>query len=446
MNYFDVFGIVISMVLLLFLTYKGLNIVYVAPICALLVIVSNGLPFSSITDTYLSAIGDWMSIGFFYAILGSILGKIYESSGAAENIGYSLMRLFTAGREIKTTHRSFYGVLAIYIMQILVTGSGISGTVVMIISFPIAVGIAKDCDIPRRLIPVIISSGAISAIMAAPGVPTIGNIIASSILDTKATAGLLGGIIAFIVVAVPSLIYTYHLIKRAHDNGEKYDYNIDEKHHNFNNGYPNIFIAIIPLALVFIMYAIIGWSIGISLSLSTVIALILFAPYLNKDSNQIKNVLQNGVQTGTYVFFLLSSTLGFASVIQSTSVFIDLTNYVQALVNTNGSPFIVATVVVFWTLVTASPPAALQLGLPAFLPSIQLNTINANAVHRISVFATTTFETMPYSGAVIAAIQMSNTTHKEAYRPLFVCTVFLPLIATYILALLYTIFPFLAQV
>jgi H+/gluconate symporter-like permease len=439
-------GIVVSMILLLFLTYRGFNIVYTAPVCALLVIVSNKIPFSEITNSYLEAIGRWLPTGFFYAILGSVLGKIYEDSGAAESIGRKLITIFTAGKNVSQNHRALCGLLAVFLMQMLMTCSGISGTVVMLTSFPLAKAIARDCNIPRRLLPGIVCGGAISATMAAPGLPQIGNIMASSILGTKPIAGLFSGIIGSMLVLGFGLIYIYCEIKKAFAAGKPFVTSVDDVE-SVERKLPPTLLAIIPLIMVLVVYTVLGFSIAVSMTVSTVLAMIFLSPYIaGCRMTGVKQTLQKGAQTGTYVFFLLSSTMGFAAVVQATPAFMFVSNILQDVASRSGSPFTVASIVVFFTLITASPPASLLLGLPIFIPSIQQGILSANAVHRIGVFATTTFESMPYSGAALVSIQISGTTHKEGYLPMFICTVLIPFAATYILAFLFSVFPKFSQI
>ncbi len=45
MNILGLFGIIAAMVLLIILVYKGMSNIYIAPLCALLVIITNGLQF-----------------------------------------------------------------------------------------------------------------------------------------------------------------------------------------------------------------------------------------------------------------------------------------------------------------------------------------------------------------------------------------------------------------
>ena len=65
MNMIGLLGIIVSMILLIILVYKGMSNIYVAPVCALLVMITNGLPLlSTFKESYLGGIANWMSVGF----------------------------------------------------------------------------------------------------------------------------------------------------------------------------------------------------------------------------------------------------------------------------------------------------------------------------------------------------------------------------------------------
>ena len=54
MNMIGLLGIIVSMILLIILVYKGMSNIYVAPVCALLVMITNGLPLlSTFKESYL---------------------------------------------------------------------------------------------------------------------------------------------------------------------------------------------------------------------------------------------------------------------------------------------------------------------------------------------------------------------------------------------------------
>ena len=87
-------GIVLGLVLLIFLAYKGHSIIWVAPICATLVALLGGM---DILQTYL---GDYIGgtaayiVSWFPAFfLGAVYGKIMDLTGSARSLANKLISL-----------------------------------------------------------------------------------------------------------------------------------------------------------------------------------------------------------------------------------------------------------------------------------------------------------------------------------------------------------------
>ena len=62
----SLFGIILGLVLLMFLAYKGYSIIWVAPVCAVVVAVLSGY---AILDAY---IGDYMTVSYTHLTLPTI--------------------------------------------------------------------------------------------------------------------------------------------------------------------------------------------------------------------------------------------------------------------------------------------------------------------------------------------------------------------------------------
>ena len=92
----------------------------------------------------------------------------------------------------------------------------------------------------------------------------------------------------------------------------------------------------------------------------------------------------------------------------------------------------------------ANSIGGIQIGLPILgKPFIEAG-LNATGIHRIAMFAASTFDSLPISMFVIMVHDISGVKLKDGYKPVFVVSVLVPLICTFIIALLYTIYPGLA--
>lgn len=114
-------------------------------------------------------------------------------------------------------------------------------------------------------------------------------------------------------------------------------------------------------------------------------------------------------------------------------------------------PYIIVLIAVFILVaLTSSPPAGLGIIIPIFITALiqQTGTLGiaaeATAVHRICSIAFLTFETLPWNGMIVVALGMANIKHKEGYLPMFLASVFFPVIAAIAAVILFIAFPGLA--
>lgn len=424
----------LGMALLVFLVYKGMSNIYAALLCALAVALCNSMqPLDTLKNVYIKGIADWMPVGFAFAVMGACLGHIYTVSHGAEAVGRKLFALWGPVEKMSRNRRVLVSLVTMSVMQAILTFTGVSGTVVLLASVPIAKAFGRAADIPDRYLPAMMMSPGASAAMASPCAPTIGNITASALLGTSANAGLLGGVCGFCFVLVAGNVYLYRLISgdpRRREDGKDME---EEK-----TVYPRFWKAFFPLAVIFVTYSLLQWDIMISLTAGILLALILMRQAIpGEGGRKYTETLNLGFRNGTHVFFQIASLMGFAAVVQKTDAFREIAMAVTSLA-WNPCMVVFITIIIF-TFLTSSPPAALALGLPALLPCIRSGRISAGAMHRIAVMGTTTFESMPYSGAAIIAMQLSGVRFKEGYPPVFVCTVVIPLAATFLLSCFYMV-------
>lgn len=451
MSTLGIIGILAAMALLIIFVYKGMTNVYVAFICAALVCITNDLPvLDSLLNTYLGTVGGWMKTGFVFAVIGSVFGTIYDKTGAADSLGSFLLSRLSGRKEIDVEKDRaaqkrliFLGVLCVMVVELLLTWTGISGIIVVVASIPLVKSIAKTARIPKCYLPGLVMAGS-SAAMAGPGSPCIGNIMANIILGTPATAALIPGLIGSAFIFFAALFYLYFVICRGIERGVAYE-EMDTSTSAEKKAHQNFIFTLLPLIFVFVTYSILQLELVICMFGAIILAILLFCVMdKSKSFNYATtvNILNDGIKTGAYVYFTVAALMGFASVVQSTASFNAVIKYVSSI---PGDPLIVATLsVIIFTLLTASPVAALQLGLPPFIPAIESGTLSAEALHRCAVVATTTFESMPYCGAAIIAVSSFGVTFKDSYKHCFVVSVLITLLATILEMFILVAFPGLA--
>ncbi|MBQ7007104.1 MAG: GntP family permease, partial [Oscillospiraceae bacterium] len=208
-------GIVIGLILLMYLAYKGHSIIWVAPVCAVVVAVMGGL---SILDSYLGdyieGVAEYIVLWFPAFFLGAVYGKLMDMTGSARSL---------AGKIVDIIGPKF-AVAAVVIPCMLMTYGGISLFVVVFVVYPMGYAIYRAANLPRTLLPSAIAFGAFGITMTAvPGTPQIQNIIPTEYYGTTATAAPLMSIVAVIAIGVPGYIYLEWRARQARKQGLQFE-------------------------------------------------------------------------------------------------------------------------------------------------------------------------------------------------------------------------------
>ena len=386
MTAIGIIGIIVALVLFLVLVYKGVSSFIVAPVCAVVVAVTNAMSPVTTFYTFAQGLGDMIVQLFAIVFLGAVLGKLYTDTKAAASIAKTLTVTFIAKREGKTQVR-----IAILIMMIiagLMTMGGIDGFVLTFTTFPIAMIIAEMVKIPRRFVPAMLMLNC--AFMACPGAPQIDNI---------AMVGALQGE-GFEVTATA---------------------------------------AAIP-GLVFVLYTIVGLDVAVALTAGNLAVLILMGRYIEKkDGSRLKGIIGSlniGADSYPNALTTVATPSGLATVVTSTAAFGAI---VGALSTLNLHPVLLAFLVICVVVaLTSAPPVALYVGLPVVVGICRAKGLDFNvaAVGRVAALAATTFETLPVNGMCVLTIHLARSSYKESYLPMFLNTLVYTLIASIVVALI----------
>ncbi len=85
-------GLLLGLVLLIILTIRGMNLFIAAPLCALIVAITNHIPLFSgennFVTLYMSGFSGFIAAWFFMFLLGAIFGKFMEDTGAADSLAH----------------------------------------------------------------------------------------------------------------------------------------------------------------------------------------------------------------------------------------------------------------------------------------------------------------------------------------------------------------------
>ena len=192
----SLFGIILGLVLLMFLAYKGYSIIW-APVCAVVVAVLSGYAIlDAYIGDYMKGMADYVLQWFPAFFLGAVYGKVMDLTGSARSLGNALVKLIGPR----------FAVAAVVIPCLLMTYGGISLFVVVFVIYPMGYSIYRAADLPRTLLPGAIATGAFGITMTAvPGTPQIQNLIPTDYYGTTTMAAPLLSLVACAVMLLPGV-------------------------------------------------------------------------------------------------------------------------------------------------------------------------------------------------------------------------------------------------
>ena len=171
------------------------------------------------------------------------------------------------------------------------------------------------------------------------------------------------------------------------------------------------------------------------------LALILFFPYYGKISG-LKALLEPVGNQATMLVLQVGLLGAIGGVVAASPAFPILT---KGLLNMNcPALFKVVIAIALITGASGSGPAGLSASLPYFSETFTSMGVSLNALHRVSVFASQTLDTLPTNPGYIIATGIAEVDIKDSYRYVFITTVLNTTITAFFVALILTIAPGLA--
>lgn len=437
-------GLFVGLGLLIWMALKGVNIIFAAVICSLVVIASNALPLAdSLNQAFLFGdLGAFTFAGRFFLLFaaGAVFGRVMGESHAATSIAMALVNRLGPDRALWIT----------VIACALLTYGGVVVFVVIFAMYPLGLRLLKEADIPKRLFCGALALGAGTfTLTALPGTPSIHNVIPSVALGTDLFAGAWLGLFGGAIMFVLGMWYLERERVKARANGEGFEPGPSDRIPNLadiDEARPHWALAVLPLILVigailaprlltlagmdgaspliaFANSQPVIWP-SIALLLGSVIAIPLF-PALRA---RPLHVLGDGTQDAIIPLMATAAVIGFGGVVVQTTGFQTFTNAVTGA----DVPPLLSMFAAISTVsgITGSASGGLQIFMSTMADTYLAMGIEPGELHRLVAMASGGFDSLPHCGAVIAMLTITQLTHKQAYKDVAVVTVLIPVIAT----------------
>ncbi|MBC7087871.1 MAG: GntP family permease [Tissierellales bacterium] len=415
-------GIFIGLVLLMFLAYRGYSIIWVAPLAALVVALTGGIPLlESYTEVYMTGFVGFTKSWFPAFMLGAVFGHLMDYTGAARSIAHWLTKIIGAKRAI----------LGVILGCAVLTYGGISLFVVVFAMYPLALALFREANISRKLIPGCIALGSFTFTMTAiPGTPQIQNLIPMKYFNTTPTAGPIMGIVAALFMFILGYLYLTWREKKLREKGEVFTEPKVKSEGNTlsDEELPNPLLSILPLITVIVTLNVFDLNIIVALLSGIVLSMALNY----KKYKGFTKSINNGASGSVLAIINTSAAVGFGSVVKAVPGFQNLT---EAVMNIKGTPLISEAIAVnILAGATGSASGGMGIALEALgekYYQIALETgISPEAFHRVASLASGGLDTLPHNGAVLTLLAVTGMTHKESYIDIFVTSLLLPVLSS----------------
>lgn len=442
-------GLVLSLIALMYFAYRGVNVLVLAPLCAVVAVLfqpeaytGQGMTLAYYTQTFMTALGKYVILYFPVFLLGAIFGKVMNDTRSAQVIGEAI------SKKLGANHAILASILACAIL----TYGGVSLFVVAFCVFPISVTLFAQAGIERRFIPGAIAVGSFTFTMTAmPGTPAIQNAIPMPYFGTTTFAAPGLGIIASIIMLGLGLMWMKYHAKSSRP--EK----VEKVIHTSGENLPPFALAITPLILVigcnyvfseilipnwdvsYLSSTVFGnaqlksvkglWAIIIALVIAIGFCLVAFRKYNDKMVDSVNS----GTMGSLLPIFNTASEVGYGAVIASLASFAILKESVLGIFPSN--PLISEAVAINALAgITGSASGGMSIGLEVlgarYMELAAQMNISPELLHRVASLSSGGFDTLPHNGAVISLLAICGLTHKDSYLDIFMVAVAVPVVAT----------------
>lgn len=435
-----IIGCLLGFLTVIVFCYKDWSVYVATLVGAAVVMLFNWMPFiDTLTGDFIEGMFVPIQSFFFILLFGNIQAKIYSVSGAAYAIADSIMStLLKPGAS--NTRKNVIAISVLLVIGIVLCMGGINASVFIVLMYPIALTIFEHCDIPKRFILGVLGACSYTFTLTMPGSPQVTNVAAMTALGTSAGVAAVPGLVGAAVEIVVTLVLLNILINKARSRGEHFELHPLDPHYDENSPRPKFWVAILPLIILFILFNVVGIDINICIIISVIVSIVAFWPQLRDYS--LRELLSTGASESIHMSMTVAAICGFAGVVTNTDAF---TTMLDFMVGLDMSPMLICAIVVaIMCMLTGGSSTGQLISLPLIAPKLMNLGLNVGAIHRISCFAATTLDSLPYSGAILMLLPLCHMKLREVYPPLFITTVVATTCGTIAVIVTCALFPGLA--
>ncbi len=461
-------GILLGLGLLIWLAFKGWSVLLLAPIAAMVAaLLSNQPLLAHWTQTFMRSASGFLAQFFPIFLLGALFGKLMEDTGSVSSIADYMTEKLGTKRAI----------LAVVLGGAVVTYGGVSLFVAFFVIAPMALGLFRAANIPRRLMPAAIMLGTSTFTMSAmPGAPSIQNTIPMPFFGTTPFAAPGLGLLASAIMLGFGLWWLAREEAAAHARGEGFgagaalksagdlagDEALRERataSHEFDPAEiahgevaaarPPFWSAAAPIVVVILVNLILSliilprldlsflarpewggvkpsavtgvWSVLSALTLAIVTVLALNG----RRPPNLRATMDAGVNAAALPAISVASLVGFGAVVAALPAFAMVR---EAVLGISGGPLVsLAVATNILAALTGSASGGLTIALDAlgatYLRRAAEIGMDPALLHRVAVIGAGTLDSLPHNGAVVTLLAVCGSSHSESYKDIFMVAI-----------------------
>lgn len=413
-------GILLAMVFLIVASIKGLPILVVGPVSAMIVFLFSGQDIlEGMSGAYAADFASFGQKQFLLFLPACILGAMLGDCGAAQKIA---IKIGGAAQQVggdNATMSKFIVLMGLSLITAILSFGGVSGFVVIFTIAPICREIFKKMDIPWHLVIAVAVYGGSMWTAILPGAPSVQNLMPISYLGTEATAAPVLAVCASATCIVFGAWYIWFVLRRNEARGEGYMETGRLMEENSSELDTSIlgetctnweFVkALLPSIVLLVCMNILDIEPWVSLTIG---CLVCFALYFNKFEN-LGKTLGAGCTSTMKSIMNVSAVVGFGAAVELAPGF---EYVVENLNNIPGSPLFqlcLATNLVAGITGSASGGEAICLDL--FTDQFLAYGIDPQVIHRVVAVSCYGLDSMPYNGSAINRLNYTHLDYKRGY-------------------------------
>jgi H+/gluconate symporter-like permease len=473
-------GILGGLALLIWFAFRGWSVLLLAPLAAVAAALFSREPLlAHLTQTFMRSAAGFFAQFFPLFLLGALFGKLMEDSGSVTAIADFMTRKLGAGRVI----------LAVVLGSAIVTYGGVSLFVAFFVIAPMAQNLFHAASIPRRLMPAAIMLGTSTFTMSAmPGTPSIQNTIPMPFFGTTPFAAPGLGLLASLIMLGFGLWWLQRAEAAAKAKGEGFgdgsprsaaalagDETLRERattarefdpaeivHGKAAAAQPSFATAAAPIVVVILVNLVLSlivlprldlgflekpewggtsasavtgvWSVitALTCAILTVLALNV------RRIPDLRATIDAGVNASVLPAISVASLVGFGAVVAAMPAFAMVR---EGVLGIGGGPLVsLAVATNILAALTGSASGGLTIALDAlgatYLQRAAQIGMDPALLHRVAVIGAGTLDSLPHNGAVVTLLSVCGSTHRDAYKDIFMVAIIGAIVALAVVIML----------